>query len=531
LVTVTGGPVSNNFTLTGPDGTFTSTSFTLAGKLTSMSVTPTVMKFPPVTPQRAGIDSAPQAVTIQALADLQIPALVTSGPNLTEFRIDAATNTCPVAPAILAATTACTFNVIFNGGAAGPADRAASIVIAPTTASAAPATVVLTGQIDAIAPTMVSHFPNVQQAPNNVVMEAVFSEPMLASSITSTTFTVAADGVAVPGTVTFNEASKTLTFDPTTDPTVGALVTVTTTTFITDIAGNGVVPITNWTFTAQLPDTIKPQILSMSPANQATGVRTDAPFTVRFDEPMRADTITNSTFIVTTNGAAVPGTVTFNATNNTATFTPASPLAFGTAYTITISAGVADIAANTLAASNIVTFLTNFRPAAAVLQAPANGATGVARPAVLRWDPATDQDTGDTITYHLFLCNNPAFVGTGANCRVNETITPTLAKANGVYYASVASGSMLFSLFGLGWAFGFKGRKKILLILAVLVMSGLFIASCSSKSDDSPPPTPTQLTFQADGLSGGVAYYWRIEANDSNGGFSATETQVFTTAP
>jgi hypothetical protein len=378
---------------------------------------------------------------------------------------------------------------------------------------------------------MVSHFPNVQQAPNNVVMEAVFSEPMLASSITSTTFTVAADGVAVPGTVTFNEASKTLTFDPTTDPTVGALVTVTTTTFITDIAGNGVVPITNWTFTAQLPDTIKPQILSMSPANQATGVRTDAPFTVRFDEPMRADTITNSTFIVTTNGVAVPGTVTFNATNNTATFTPASPLAFGTAYTITISAGVADIAANTLAASNIVTFLTNFRPAAAVLQAPANGATGVARPAVLRWDPATDQDTGDTITYHLFLCNNPAFVGTGANCRVNETITPTLAKANGVYYASVASGSMLFSLFGLGWAFGFKGRKKILLILAVLVMSGLFIASCSSKSDDSPPPTPTQLTFQADGLSGGVAYYWRIEANDSNGGFSATETQVFTTAP
>jgi hypothetical protein len=534
-VTVTGGPTSNIFTLTGPDGTFTSNAFTLAGKLTSMQVTPTVMKFPPVTPQRAGIDSAPQTVTILALAALDIPALTVTGTNLTEFRIVAsATNPCPVGAAItLAAGASCNFDVIFNGGAAGPADRAANIVIAPTTASAAPATVVLTGQIDAIAPTVVSHFPSTAQSPNNVTLEAVFSEPMLRSSISDTTFTVTAllSGVTttITGALTFNETTKTLTFDPAIAPEVGALVTVTASTFITDIAGNGVVPI-DWTFTAQLPDTIKPKILALAPVASATGVRTDAPITVKFDEQMRADTITTDTFIVTSNAAAVPGTVTYDAATSTATFTPASPLAFGTAYTITITAAVADLAQNTLAASSVTTFFTNRRPTAAVLQSPANGATDVERPVILSWNPATDEDVEDTLTYHLFICNNPAFVGTGANCRVNEAITPVIAQARGVYYASVAGGGLLFTLFGLTFAAGFTGRKKILLMISVLVVTSLFMVSCKKKSSNpAPAPAPTHLTYQVDNLAGGATYYWRIEANDSKGGFTATETQSFKT--
>jgi hypothetical protein len=243
---------------------------------------------------------------------------------------------------------------------------------------------------------------------------------------------------------------------------------------------------------------------------------------------MRAATITTGSFIVTSSGAAVPGTVTFDAATNTATFTPTSPLAFGTAYTITITTGVADIAQNTLAASTTINFLTNYKPTAPALQVPANGATGVARPVVLRWAPSTDQDL-DAISYHLFICNNPAFIGTGANCQVNIPITPVAASAQGVYYASVAGGGVLFSLFGLSFAAGLKGRKKILLMIAVLVISGLFVVSCSGGGDDGAPAAPTQLSFQVDGLAAGATYFWRIEANDPNGGFAATEVQTFTT--
>jgi hypothetical protein len=156
----------------------------------------------------------------------------------------------------------------------------------------------------------------------------------------------------------------------------------------------------------------------------------------------------------------------------------------------------------------------------------------VARPVVLKWKRSSDSDPADVIAYHLFLCNNPSFIGTGANCIQNVPITPVAAQAKGVYYASVAGGGMLFTLFGLSFAAGIKGRKKILLMIAVLVVSGLFIASCSSKSDDGAPvpaPVSTDVTFQVDGLSPNVTYFWKLEADDGKGGVATTRVMTFST--
>ena len=90
---------------------------------------------------------------------------------------------------------------------------------------------------------------------------------------------------------------------------------------------------------------------------------------------------------------------------------------------------------------------------------------------------------------------------------------------------------MLFSLFGLGWAFGFKGRKRILMIVAVLVISGLFVTSCSKKSSNETAVTAvsTDLTFQVEGLSPNVTYYWKMEADDGKEGVAATPVMTFTT--
>ncbi len=241
---------------------------------------------------------------------------------------------------------------------------------------------------------------------------------------------------------------------------VGTVITAQTTTGMTDLVGNPLSTAVTISFTATVPDRTPPTIAVFDPPDNATGVVTDEPITVTFSEPMLSTSITNSVMQVTSGGIPVDGTVTV--AGDVATFTPTRPLAFGTAYTVTVTTGALDFASNALAVGQVINFITNFAPLAPEIVAPANGATGVARPVVLRWKPSVDQD-GDTIAYHLFVCNNQAFIGTPPNCVQDVKITPATAQAKGVYYASVYSAGMLFTLFGLGFAFGFKGRKRILL--------------------------------------------------------------------
>ena len=305
----------------------------------------------------------------------------------------------------------------------------------------------------------------------------------------------------------------------------GTAITAQITTGMTDLVGNALASAVTFSFTAAAPDRVPPTIVLFDPPDNATGVVTDEPISVTFSEPMLSTSITGSVMQVTSGGIPLDGTVTVS--GDVATFTPARPLSFGTAYTVTITTGALDLASNALVAGQVINFITNFAPLAPDIVAPANGATGVARPVVLRWRPSVDQD-GDAIAYHLFYCNNQNFIGTAPNCVQDVKITPSTARAKGIYYASVASGGMLFTLFGLSFAAGIKGRKKILLMIAVLVVSGLFIVSCS-KSSNTTPAAPTELSFQVNGLSANVTYYWKMEADDGKGGVTATPVMTFTT--
>jgi len=519
------GTVVTSVTVAGPVSG-TQNLFTLEGKVIGMSITPTTITFPA---QRAVVASAPATVTVANLDTvnaLTVSSIVVQGTNLADFSIALGSN-CLAAP--VAAGGSCTFNVIFSGAASATPARTAEIVVTAGTTLPKAFVTPVTGIIDSVLPTSITHFPNVATIPANVAITVSFDEAILASSLTDTTFTVLADGVAVAGTRTFATANNEATFIPTVgDLPEGATVAVGATTGMTDLVGNPLSTAVTFTFTTTAADRTPPTIASIAPATNATGVRTDAAITITFSEPMLGSTITTNTIQVTSGGVAVDGTLTL--AGNVATFTPARALAFGTAYTVTVGTGAQDQLRNALSTGQTVNFVTNFQPAAPEIVFPGNAATGVARPVVLRWKPSSDSDPGDVIAYHLFLCNNPSFIGTAPNCIQNVPITPVAAQAKGIYYASVASGSMLFTLFGLGWAFGFKGRKKILLMIAVLVMSGLFIASCS-KSDDGAPatPVPTDLTFQVDGLSPNVTYFWKMEADDGKGGVIATPVMTFTT--
>ena len=79
-----------------------------------------------------------------------------------------------------------------------------------------------------------------------------------------------------------------------------------------------------------------PTVASVSPSSSATNVPAGSAITAAFSMAMDASTINASTFTLS-NG--VTGTVAYDASTKTATFTPSAPLAYNTAYTARITTG------------------------------------------------------------------------------------------------------------------------------------------------------------------------------------------------
>ena len=96
-------------------------------------------------------------------------------------------------------------------------------------------------------------------------------------------------------------------------------------------------------------DTTPPTVTSLSPASGATNVATNATVTVTFSEAMTASTINTSTVLLMDGSTAVAASVAYNATNRTATLTPAAALGTAKTYTIVVkggASGVKDVAGN-----------------------------------------------------------------------------------------------------------------------------------------------------------------------------------------
>jgi len=178
---------------------------------------------------------------------------------------------------------------------------------------------------------------------------ATFSEAMDPLTITTTTFTVA----GVTGTVT--SSGVYATFTPASN-LAASTYTVTITTGAKDLAGNALASNYVWSFTITGPatDTTAPTVTLTAPANAATGVCINKAISATFSEAMDPLTITTANFTV----AGVTGTVTYDATTNIATFTPASNLAASTTYTATITTGAKDLAGNALASNYVWSFTT-----------------------------------------------------------------------------------------------------------------------------------------------------------------------------
>jgi hypothetical protein len=193
--------------------------------------------------------------------------------------------------------------------------------------------------------------------PLNQLVAATFSKPMNPATISGTTFTLAQGATPISGAVTYAAVGNTATFTPTINLTANTLYTATITTGVTDVAGNHLVANYVWTFTTGTAVNTPPTVLSTNPVSNAVGVCTNG-ISATFSTAMNPLTINTATFLVTTAGLPVTGTVSLDVTGTIATFTPLANLAASTSYTAEITTGAEDVALTPLAANDIWSFTT-----------------------------------------------------------------------------------------------------------------------------------------------------------------------------
>jgi hypothetical protein len=118
--------------------------------------------------------------------------------------------------------------------------------------------------------------------------------------------------------------------------------------------------------TSVTPDTTPPRVLSTTPADGSAGISAGTSPTVSFSEPMKAATITGSTFVLKdASGASVPASVSYDTSAYVATLVPQGALQYGVRYTATVkggSGGITDVAGNALTADVSWSFTTEASP-------------------------------------------------------------------------------------------------------------------------------------------------------------------------
>ncbi|WP_457425373.1 ice-binding family protein [Roseateles sp. P5_E7] len=281
---------------------------------------------------------------------------------------DAATRTATLTPAaVLPARTLCVATVSTAAQDATGVALAANFVWSFTTGSPPETT----------RPTVLLTVPalGAVNVANNTKVTAAFSEDMNPATISGTSFSVTNTtlGAAVAGTVTYSAAARTATFTPTAGTLANnSLFTATVTSAATDVTGNGLAGNTAvlpnagnhvWTFTTSAAgDSTAPTVTTISPLDASTDCLTKS-VGATFSEAMDAATITASSFVVTDNGVAVAGNVSYDAATRVATFVPTNAAGFAASksFVVTVKSGatgVKDLAGNPLAADRTWGFVT-----------------------------------------------------------------------------------------------------------------------------------------------------------------------------
>ncbi len=308
-------------------------------------------------------------------------------------------------------------------------------------------------QVPVVAPAIVSVTPTngATAVPVATLVTATFNKAMNPTTISTSTFTLAdPTGAAVAGTVTYS--GTTATFTSTFLLAPSSLYTATITTGAADAIGAHLASNFIWSFTT---GTI-PTVIFTNPVNGATNIAINRKITATFSEAMNSASVTAAgTFslaLAGVGGALVPGTVTYVAGANTATFAPAVNLLPNTQYTATISTAAQSAAGNNLAANYVFSFTTgataDVTPPTVIATVPVSGATNVPTNQIITatfseaMDPATITATG-TFTVAVAGVGGAAVTGTVSYAGTTATFTPTAALTASTQYTATISNAAL----------------------------------------------------------------------------------------
>ena len=210
-------------------------------------------------------------------------------------------------------------------------------------------------------------------------------------------------------------------------------------------------------------DTFPPSATATTPADGAAGIPVNSKMTATFSEAMTAGTITGTTFTLVNrnSGGAVAGTVGYNASTLTATFTPSANLSPDTPYLATISTGATDATGHVLAAAKTWRFRTSSGTDAAApaitARSPALSATGVplAAPVIACFSEPMDAATLTSVTFSL---NNGVTGSVGYTAATNCAVfTPSANLAPSTTYTATITGGVKDAagnaLAGTSWSF------------------------------------------------------------------------------
>jgi hypothetical protein len=213
----------------------------------------------------------------------------------------------------------------------------------------------LTAAPGGAAPTMVFRSPNPGStgvAPNTSVV-VTYSETLDPATMN---LTVSAGPTNVPGTLSYDVMTSTITFVPAASLANSTAYNVRV-SGIKDLSGNTAPFNPGWTFTTgRTADTTPPTVTVVSPTSGATRVSPTTNVAVTFSEPVAPATIAGA-IQVTAGTNPVAGTVAYDPVGQVATFTPLGLLASQTLYTVTVG-GVEDLAGNPMTAAFTSTFTT-----------------------------------------------------------------------------------------------------------------------------------------------------------------------------
>jgi hypothetical protein len=281
----------------------------------------------------------------------------------------------------------------------------------------------------------------------NTVIEAVFTITMDSSTFTTDSFTLQQGTIQIPGSVTCTGTRAV--FKPSQALLYSSEYTATINTGVKDPEGMPVAKDLVWTFsTISFLETVTPtpspapEVVSVSPVNQAAGVLLNTTIEVFFSREMAPSTLTTKTFILQQGIKQIPGSVTYTGTK--AVFKPYEALSYSSEYTATIKIGVKDKDGVAIIQDRVWTFTTLKYPEAVtpmltpvpevVSISPVNNATGVPLNAAIEVVFSKEMDPLAFTTKTFYLQKGTIIIPSSVTCSGSRVV---LKPTDALLYQSV----------------------------------------------------------------------------------------------